>query len=66
VILMRRYRKRKRRSELSAAFDMINFIDYFCRKFCFCVFVIIEQCVKIVQREIFKVLVATDVEFCVL
>jgi len=34
--------------------------------FCLCIFVIIQQCVKLIEREIFKVLVEIYVEICVL
>jgi len=55
-------------SYLSAAFDNINLIHFllFYRMFCWCIFVIIPQCVKLIQREIFKVFVAIHVQICVL
>ena len=55
-------------SYLSADFDNINLIHYplFCRMFCWCIFVFIPQCVKLIQREIFKFVVAIHVQICVL
>ena len=68
VIVRRRHRNKKRRAQLWAAFDTINLIHFllFCRMFCLCIFAIIQQCVKLIQREIFKVLVAVHVQSCVL
>jgi len=55
-------------SYLAAVFDTINLIHFllFCRMFCWCIFVIIPQCVKLIQREILNDLVAIHVQICVL
>jgi hypothetical protein len=68
VFVRRQHRNRKHRTELLAAFGTISLVHFllFCRMFCLCIFVIIQECVKLVGKEMFKVPVAIDVQICVL
>jgi hypothetical protein len=59
------HRNRKCCTELSAAFDTVNWINFLLlrRKFCLCISFVIQQCViKLIQSEIFKILITIHVQ----